>query len=751
MMMRLLLAAMTFLGLLAPAHADPIFTPMFAAALVAASLPTTVAGVSVAAVLASVTTTALGIGLSLLLSRSPKQSAESGLVPIKQPVPYAPFAYGTVRLSGVVVLWEATGNYLHYVIAFVRHRAAEFVQLYLHDDAVTLNPANNMAFLVAPLTGPMHGTVNPLPDGRYANESVQPVVWIDTRIGLVPETPYAMIRNLLGANWTAKHRGDGCASLAMICSPTGQQGFTKAYPNQSPQPSMVGNWKLLFDPRDEAQDPNNEATWQFSRNPVLFVLDFLCFSPAGYRNNYTTTVLPILSRWTQAMDDCDTSVSRKGGGTEPRYRGSGWGTEEQDRRIALQSMLAAFDGWLCRRGDGTVDIEIGVYYAPVVLISDADILGVKLQTGASSETRINQATARWTSPDHNYVSVETDPVLDTADQALRPGAPVNGNIDLGWVQSVGQASRLLRREMFRQRQEVRGTLTLRWSGLNACYARRVRIQSNKSYRMADLVVEVRAARLSPMSQTCEIDFLQTSSVIDSEYVPGTMESDVPPVPVRPSSGGLSAPADVNATAEQITDPSGSAVVILNVSWDAPTNTAIDGSSIYFSYVVHWRVKGPPAGTWQETTYPGLVPSAGRLSIETGVVPSGTLLEVQVATYGITSRSPFSTPPLEVNTEIASVAPGSPIWIAATGGAGFADLSCTNPNSGNFSAVQFYRAATGDPFIDAVPVGPKIFGAPNATSAYTDTVAAGTYDYFAVALNAADVGSTPAGPQTATVT
>jgi hypothetical protein len=112
---------------------------------------------------------------------------------------------------------------------------------------------------------------------------------------------------------------------------------------------------------------------------------------------------------------------------------------------------------------------------------------------------------------------------------------------------------------------------------------------------------------------------------------------------------------------------------------------------------------------------------------------------------------ISTCTVYAYTPSGPAAPGTPSSLSAVGATGSAALSCVSPNSPSFVGVQFYRSAHGTGFASSVPVGALVYGAPNATLTYTDTVAAGTYDYFATSQNSSGVNSSPAGPATATVT
>lgn len=493
----------------------------------------------------------------------------------------------------------------------------------------------------------------------------------------------------------------------------------------------------------------NPQSWPFSQNAALCILHFECFSAYGPQLPYETAILPVLAAWIAAANTCDEEVALKAGGTEPRYWLGGMSTTNQDPRSTLQAMLAACDGWFTQRGDGTIILIPGYYadFPAAVTITDDDIIGFDVQTDLPDESKVNSITATWTSPSNGYTTVETDPLDDEADQLAR-GRRRQARLDLGWVQSNGQASRLLKREFIRQQAPLRGTLLLKITALNAFYERWITVNSLTIPRLNGVVIENRKTVIS-ITQPTVMDFVQVGSEADV-YNPTTDESAPPTVPTRPTTIGLPIPATVAAVAEEIS-AAGITTIYLNVSWDQPTNTITGALRTDITYVVQYQLSSGSAGWIQQIYQPDAVMiSAGRVSINTPPVPANTTVEVEVASTGVGAQTAFSTP-VTTNTDAANIAPGPPTSFTATGAAGSAALSCVAPNSINFSGVQFYRAATGTPFSGAVPVGTEIFGAPNATLTHTDTVAAGTYDYFVTALNSFGTASSPTGPATATVT
>lgn len=775
-----------------PARADPVSLSALVASLIAsaqaigATALFTVGtySLTVGAIVSPLVTTAIGIGISLLFAPRPKiPPPESGVIPVQQPLPYRIFVIGRTRVAGAIVCKEQSGPYLAYVAAIAGHFVDGFEALYLNDDLVTvvsvvaagsfvvgveyqiavvgttnftlIGASANTVGVQFTATGVGSGTGNATPsnlldgpvapgaDGRYGSSTIN----IDTRQGRTPETAYASIIALLGGEWTTNSRGDKTASLAMTCEQVAAANFNTVFPYAAPTPSVIVRGYQVYDPRDMSQDPTNPATFKWSQNCALCILYYLCFSEFGFQYSYAVAILPTLSFWIDAADRCDDAMALKAGGTEPRYTLGGSATAQMARNSALMAMLQCCDGFLSRRGQSYV-LQVGAYEAPTVTLTDADIVGFTIQTDVATEDKVNEATANYCSPANGYITVDTDPAIDAVDQAARGGAPRKAQLDLAWVQSTGQASRLLVREMFRQGVSVRGTLIVKWSGLNAVFERWIAIDSNSIPRLAGVVIENRKAVIHPKTRTATIDFILSGPALDA-YDPTTQESAPPSVPQRPSTVGTPVPANVHVVPELTTDSTGVSTITLAISCDEPFYNSLPWVLDYLAQYRLTDAGGGSPGPWTQQTFTTPTIAASRVSMQTGPVPIGTSLDVELGTIPST-LSTFSVP-ITVSTQISNAAPQAPAWISATGSSGHAALAVTAPNSANFYGVQFYRAVTGSPFSSATAIGSVVTGARNATINYTDTVAAGTYDYFAVAETSAAVASNPAGPETAVVT
>lgn len=750
-MIRAAIAAAVFLVMATtPAAADPIFTPIFATVLTAVGLSTefavtigaTTFTISVAATLAALTKIAIGVALVLLTApKPPKPTPEAGQVPVQQPLAYRIFGYGQCRLAGSFVYKENASAHLLQIMAVCGHKISEFLTIYLNDDP-TEQFATGAAYPY--LDGPLKGTVGAIDGNRYADG----VVVVDTRLGENTETAYRFATFLDGTHWTVNHRGDKVASLMVACFQHSREYFATVYPYGAPLPSVVARLAPLYDPRDSGQDPNDESTFAYDNNVAMAILHYCCFSPFGLNKPYASAILPVLDLWLQAIDDCEDAMPKKAGGTEPRYRLGGWMTTEQDHNAPLQAMLSACDGHLVERGDGTLVLTVGKWREPEIILTDADILDAMIKTDGAGDARINKAVARYTSPDAGYTSVETDAKIDMADMALRGGPPRVGQLDLLWVQWVGQASRLLTYEMNRQALRVRGTLVLRLAAMEVAYQRWVKVRSNTLPFLSDVDIEVRKPRISLSEGTVTIDFTLSGAAV-YEYDPATDESQAAFIPERPATALPPIPQNVAAVAQQIQQSEGYAIE-LRLSWDAATLLGNVRNDL--NYEARWRL-APESGdvgaySTVRLTEPTL--SAGRWYANVGLVPADTALEVEVRSVAPNGYPSEWSDTQDVSTAIESVAPGAPTGLSGVPITGGADLEARAPNSANFAALQFYRGLNGDPFESASPVGDPIYGAPSQLLSYTDSVSAGNYDYFVVALNPQSVASTPAGPENVVV-
>lgn len=675
---------------------DPIFTPLFTSLFTSIGFSAGAATFA-ASVATAITTTALTIGLQLLMVPKPPK-AEALKVPLAQAVPYRIWGVGRVRTAGAFMLYESSGPNLHAVQAQCGHRIKSYNRYWLHDDEVTLSS----------------GVVQSPGGGRYGNGNVT----IETRLGLPTETPYAAaVAAFSGVGlWTNNHRGDGQASTFMVASATRQKDQNKVFPYGHPQLSVELDGALCWDFRDPAQDPDDPTTWQWTRNSAVIIAWHLCFNEFGYGLDYRKALLPVIDLWKEEADICDEDVPLAGGGNEKRYQCNGVDTTENGPKSGLNAMLATCDGHLVARGDGARILTVGKFReSRCATLSDGDIVGHNIQYGELFEDEINRLIPKFTYPATDYSTSDTD-YFEDVDAQLTAGRVLADEAEYPWVHQWRQARRLGKRDWLRVREKVRGSIDVRLSGINSVYSRWVRLETPKRLPSLNgkLVENRRSVLALSKAAGFTMDIVGHPENIDA-WTPATDEGTQPPVPSAPNAAGIPTPV-INLVQAK---PKNGTVYIRVVIID-PANASLTPH-------VRYRVKDidglGTSGAWVPQTFSDADPSGGYINLNTNVVPSDQVLEVQAAFT--TAGGAYSD--WSATEEVVSTAdPVAPIALAsfsvtdATPHLGRASFSMATGNDAHVRSIQLYRVASGASFDPdtAIPVGSAIEVSPSSSYSYT---------------------------------
>lgn len=687
------------------ARRDPVFTPLFTTFFLNLGFSASAAALAAAATTAIVTT-AISIGIQALLAPTPPKP-EDGKIPKVQSIPHRWWGVGRNRTAGAYMLWEAKGRRLFAVHALRGHKIKSVNRYWLHDDEVTID---------------VNGYVQTL-GKRYADNSVR----IFSRLGQVPETPYSPIVDMLGAEgiWTNNHRGDGQASAAMICINGSAERQQRKFPFGAPVLSVETDDALVWDPRDPAQDQEDPSTWVWSRNSALIMLWHQCFNEFGHRRDYTRAILPVLDMWIEEADICDELVPLNGGGTERRYECNGFDTTENDPKAATNAILASCDGWICERGDGALLFTVGKFReSRVATLSDEDIVGHNVQYGVLFEDEINRLIPKFTYPAIGYATSDTDFFEDTAAQ-LEAGRVLAQDANYQWVHQWRQARRLGKRDWLRLQEKVSGSLDVRLSGINAVYARWIRLDTPKMMpRLNGKLIENRKAVLSLLQGGFSMTITQHPENIDA-WDETTDEGQQPPVPPKPNAEDIITPV-INLV--QAVASGGS--VYIRVRIEDPDDDTLDP-------VVRYRVSDTGGGTpgpWVTQTFNDPTPSGGYITLTTQTVPADTDIDVEVAFRASDGDIGNYTP---TETVFAAADPTPPPAVTnvsiITGVAGQVTINWRAPNSSRYDAAKV-RWNTVDDRATATYNAPAESGSANGNYSRTIPLSAGTYYAWISSVN-----------------
>jgi hypothetical protein len=424
---------------------------------------------------------------------------ESGHFALRQPIPPRTVAYGTVRLAGTYVLFEADDDGTSWdVIAFHHGRIGGIIGYYLHDDIITVDGIGG-------------GTVIGLPDGRYGLGHIS----LDTRMGFPLETPYPQPIAAMPEIWTDQHRGDGLASLMLRCGPTvNPELFTAVYPRGKPEPSVVCAASLIYDPRDPSQIRLDPQSWKPSTNPVVQLLHYLTSEDHGMGLDWDTLIAPVLTTMINEINLADSIVIRSNGIGEYLYSSSGSFQIDSEPTDVINAILDTCDGWMSENGDGTLALKIGLYREPSVTLASKHIRGVNLQFDLADEEIVNELVIDYTEPGLDYKTVAVPTPWRNDEDIAERGKVRSQRFALPWVQSYTQARRLAKRRDAQNNAELRGTITTTLYGLAALGERWIRIQAPELPALEDIVVEIRGVTIDLLNASLTFKFIS----IDPETI-----------------------------------------------------------------------------------------------------------------------------------------------------------------------------------------------------------------------------------------
>ncbi len=271
--------------------------------------------------------------------------------------------------------------------------------------------------------------------------------------------------------------------------------------------------------------------------------------------------------------------------------------------------------------------------------------------------------------------------------------------------------------------EGEGQLDIRLSGINAIYARWVRMETPiRLPKLNGKIIENRRSILAITKGGFTMDMIKHPDDIDA-WNPFVDEGQQPPVPGTPNVAGVVTPV-INLV--QARSNSGS--VYLRV-------VIIDPVDASLTPTVHYRLADNGAGNpgaWVEQQFSDAAPSGGFVELNTNVVPAGQALEVQVAF--ISSQGAYGNWSVTANitSTVDAVAPGTPTNMTAPNSVTTVPVSAKAAND-NTRYLVFKRGTTGQTFAAATQIGRYAVTANQAIS-FNDSPGAGTWKYWCGAEN-----------------
>lgn len=642
--------------------------------------------------------------VSAALSRSkvPQQQVQANITQTDGP---RIRAYGRVLLGGQRALWEAdkSEGLLYQIILCHHGRVDGLIGFWVDGEAVTVDASGAV-------TSKPFDTDGSNPDLR--------LLFLD---GSGEGGNYAQIRAGLPGIWTAQHKLMGQATVGVIMDHPGAERFSRVFP-KGDQTAIQAEVRASL-----VRDGSNQ--WVYTTSPAWCIRDYLTHQD-GWRIPDSAIDLPSFQRFATL---CAEPVPLKAGGTEPRYRLSGYYSVDDAPKEVTGRMLATCDGQIYQTAEGKVAILGGQWSEPDVTITEDDILSFQSDDdGFDPFSDFNILKGSFISPDHGFQSTEVADWRDTAALAMQPERIEQ--IDFDMVPSGPQTQRLLKIAAAKRRRVLKGTMTTNLVGMKARFPKgdgihTIRIDA-PSIGISG-VFEVMSHGIDLATRTCQIGVASIGNPYG--WNAATEEKPLP-----------STLAELSRSDTSIAPPTGVSLtqVPVRVSGDTYggklrlTVAPVTRRDLTLqAQVAKGNLAADGAAAWTEM-------GGDRFTAETAILENEQQYTVRYRWRGQSTWIKAGTVTIVANPNV----PAAPTGFARVGTTGVS-LKWTNP-ADNFWKARLFRGTTTN-FADASFVK-DVSGLTGQESTASDAPGAGTWRYWVVALNGSSVASLPVGPVSITI-
>lgn len=619
---------------------------------------------------------------------------EDGQYNLKQSVPSLAYVLGTVKKASDYVFLEEKDGVAYHILVWAGHRVTQFKQHYLHDEAVMIEPGG--------------GVISP---AHFLNRGgIDRVVNIQERLGLNVGAPYTDVVATFPTIWTNDHRGDGLATVRMLCYTVGTEDYMTVYPNQMPQHSAIGDGLPLYDPRTN--------TSYFTANIALMRLWHLT-SPVGGKLNLSDMYLP---DWSRAADVCDQLVANRSGGTERRYYGGMWFRAENDPVQVGRLMDQAAELVVYERSDGLIGVHAGEFVEPDIRLTAADVIRVSHDVNQRRSSTVLAVRGRWTDPATRYNTVDAaiygDPYIGDDSERTK-------TIDSQIVQSHNHMARMQKLAFIRA-NAPRATIIAHYQEAKQVpYRRFVRVHLPP--RLSETIIEITSTpKVSLKNMTVEFsgivvpDDLFDFVAATEEGVPGASVSPLPP-------NSVPAPVNFSVAIQTETLAGGQTAAFARGTWDHVSDSLI--------YEMEWE---PISGSEVARSVNS---KSGEDQVRSNYLSDGGQYRFRLRTWSNGRKSDWTAYQLLTATA-DSVSPGVVISPTAMPGPAQANFGWVAPNAPNYAAARIYINTVNS--INGATLVATEYGAPSTSDSRLVTgLTAGVKYGFIVAINASGVPATAA--------
>lgn len=421
------------------------------ATVVGSSLAFTAVGSALAAM--AVSTVLSGVSAQLFGPKMPRAQA-SRLNPSLDPQAHRKFVFGETAMNTDIRYFEPSGTdqeYFDFIIATSAHEVESIDGIWFDDKEAWRNGTG----VLSPYIGYL--TVTPITAGTAAN--------------------FIAING--GTIWGSSCRLTGCSYVHLRIKRTGSTSkvdspLVNGLPNRV---TIKGKGAKLYDPRLDttvtggsgAERADTQTTWGSGAstnrdNPALQLLWFLLGWDISSKLSVGCGIPSAridLPSFITAANICDEAIALAAGGTQPRYRTSGVGSDADNRMEIIQILLTAMNATL-RDSNGKLAITVmkNDLATPVLEFDDNDILGeFSWNQTRGLDEMMNAVHGKYTDPSNNslYQPVEYPVISITSVDGIERMQ----TLDLPWVQEGRRAQRIAKQVL--QRAQYKGIFSATFS------------------------------------------------------------------------------------------------------------------------------------------------------------------------------------------------------------------------------------------------------------------------------------------------
>jgi hypothetical protein len=330
------------------------------------------------------------------VSRQPQDVEYSGTVEPRRII------YGEMLVSGMNVippLTSGTSNdFLHQVLALAGHECHSLGQVFFNRE------------VIGTITG-ITGSDNDgkVTTGRYADKA-----WVRRYAGTDAQTVDYKLTTAFSQSWTANHRGQGVAYLAMTF-----KYDDEAYRNGRPETTIIVQGKRVYDPRlDSTQTGGSGAhrvtdpsTFAYSTNPALCLADYLISTRLGMGEDADRIDWQLVA---EAADICDETVTVPAPTNSQKRFTCNLTLVATDRFEDNIEALAQAMAGVCYYSGGLWRMYAGAWQSPSFTIGVDDLIegGVRIVTALPYNNRYNSVRGKFIDPARNWQTVEFQPTVN---------------------------------------------------------------------------------------------------------------------------------------------------------------------------------------------------------------------------------------------------------------------------------------------------------------------------------------------------